>query len=173
MRTEISPWVDGLARNKGMIATAAAFLVLVIALVWVAFRWNVAADRLAMLEKKEAEGFLQAPSSSRLVRIDPRAPRTIHIDRGRFPERIDLLFHASSGRHSRFRMSLARRDGTLLVHADQMVRDSNLDLRLSFNTSVLPIGQYVVRVEGYGGRGGKLEPFAEAPVEVISRQGVS
>ena len=58
-------------------------------------------------------------------------------------------------------MSLLRDDGTLLVHADQMVRDSNYDLRLSFNTSMLPAGEYVLRVDGYA-RGGKLERFAEA-----------
>ena len=54
-----------------------------------------------------------------------------------------------------------REDGTLLLHADQLVRDSNQDLRLAFNTSLLPAGGYVIRVEGYG-RGGKLERFAEA-----------
>ena len=62
-------------------------------------------------------------------------------------------------------MSLLREDGTLLLHADQMVRDSNYDLRLSLNTSMLPAGRYVLRVEGYG-RGGKLERFAEARVVV-------
>ncbi len=58
-------------------------------------------------------------------------------------------------------MSLLREDGTLLLHADQLVRDSNQDLRLAFNTSLLPAGRYVLRVEGYG-RGGKLERFGEA-----------
>ncbi len=46
-----------------------------------------------------------------------------------------------------------------------MVRDSNYDLRLSFNTSMLPAGEYVLRVYGYA-RGGKLERFAEATVRV-------
>jgi hypothetical protein len=46
-----------------------------------------------------------------------------------------------------------------------MVRDSNQDLRVSFNTSMLPPDSYVVRVEGVG-RGGRLEPFAEATMQV-------
>ena len=38
-----------------------------------------------------------------------------------------------------------------------------MDLRLSFNTSLLPAGPYVLRVEGYA-RGGKLERVGEARV---------
>ena len=68
--------------------------------------------------------------------------------------------NARSDRYARFRVSLLRDDGTLLLHADQLVRDSNQDLRLSFNTSLLPAGRYRLRVEGYA-RGGKLERFAE------------
>lgn len=169
MRTEISPWLAWLQRHKVVVGTVTAMTTLAVALVWVAFRWNVATDRFEMLEKQAAEGFLQAPSSNRVVRVDPRAPRSIAAARGGFPERIDLLFNARTERYSRFRVSLLRQDGTLLVRADQMVRDSNFDLRLSFNTSLLPAGHYVVRVEGYAPRGGKLEPFGAAPVEIAAR----
>jgi hypothetical protein len=114
-----------------------------------------------MLQKQAEAGFLQAPSSNRTVRIDLRAPGSIAVGGRDFPERIDLRMNARSGRHVRFRVSLLREDGTLLLHADQLVRDSNQDLRLSFNTSLLPAGAYLLRVEGYA-RGGKLERFAEA-----------
>jgi hypothetical protein len=36
-----------------------------------------------------------------------------------------------------------------------------MDLRLSFNTSLLPAGSYVLRVEGYA-RDGRLEHLGEA-----------
>jgi hypothetical protein len=65
-------------------------------------------------------------------------------------------------------VSLLREDGTFLLHADQQVRDSNLDLRLSVNSSMLPAGAYVLRVEGYA-RGGKLERLGEAPLRVAGR----
>jgi hypothetical protein len=65
-------------------------------------------------------------------------------------------------------VSLLRDDGTLLLHADQMVRDSNLDLRLSVNTSMLPTGAYLLRAEGYA-RGGELERFGEAQLRVAGR----
>jgi hypothetical protein len=168
MRTEISPWLEWLERHKLVAGVAAAMTALVVALAWVSYRWNIATDRLEMLEQRAAAGFLQAPSSSRTVRVDPRSPRPIAIGRGDFPERIDLRFNARTTRHARFRMSLVREDGTLLVHADQMVRDSNQDLRLSFNTSILPAGQYLVRVEGYA-RAGKLTPFAEVRVAVTEQ----
>jgi hypothetical protein len=164
MQTEISPWLEWLKRHRVAAGTAAAITVLAVALVFVAYRWNIAEDRLELLERRAAEGFLQAPSSSRAVRVDPRSPRPITIARGGFPERIDLRFNARTKRYSRFRMSLVRADGTLLVHADQMVRDSNYDLRLSFNTSILPAGEYLLRVEGVG-RGGRLEPFAGARIQ--------
>ncbi len=168
MPTEISPWIERLKEHKVVIGTTTALVVLVVALVWVAWRWGVAEDRMELLEAKAAAGFLQAPSSTRNLRIDLRSPRLIALDGGGFPQRIDLLLNARTKQYARFRVSLVRADGTLLVHADQMVRDSNDDLRLSFNTSMLPDGRYEIRVEGYA-RGGSMERFAEAPIQVAGR----
>ena len=168
MPTEISPWIERLKQHKVVIGTTTALVVLVVALIWVAWRWGVAEDRLEMLEQKAAVGFLQAPSSTRNLRIDLRSPRLVALDGGGFPQRIDLLLSARTKQYARFRVSLVRADGTLLVHADQMVRDSNEDLRLSFNTSMLPDGPYEIRVEGYT-RGGRMERFAEAPLRVSGR----
>jgi len=161
MHTEISPWVEKLKPHRITIGIGALVLVLLVELIWVAWRWGVAEDRMEMMQKQAEAGFLQAPSSTRMVRIDLRAPRLVSIGGGAFPERIDLLMNARTKQYARFRVSLLRDDGTLLVHADQVVRDSNFDLRFSFNSSILPAGAYVIRVEGYG-RGGKLERFAEA-----------
>jgi hypothetical protein len=161
MHTEISPWIERLSPYRLVIAIGAGALVLVIALAWVAWRWSVAEDRMEMLQKQAEAGFLQAPSTTRTVRIDLRAPASVSVGGGEFPERVDLILNARTQRYARFRVSLLRDDGALLVHADQLVRDSNFDLRLSFNTSMLPPGRYLVRVEGYA-RGDRLEPFAEA-----------
>lgn len=161
MHTEISPWIEKLSPYRLVIALGAAFLVLLVALAWVAWRWSVAEDRMELMQQQAATGFLQAPSSNRLVRIDLRAPSQAGIGGGEFPERVDFLVNARTSRYARFRVTLLRDDGTLIAHADQMVRDSNMDLRLSLNSSILPAGHYVLRVEGYG-RDGKLERFAEA-----------
>jgi hypothetical protein len=163
MHTEISPWVERLKPHRAAIGIGALLLVLAVALAWVAWRWSVAEDRMELMQKQAEAGFLQAPSSNRTVRIDLRQPGVVSVGGRDFPERVDLRINARTTRYARFRVSLLRDDGTLLLHADQMVRDSNQDLRLSLNTSVLPAGRYVIRVEAYA-RGGKLVPFAEARV---------
>ncbi|HKX60028.1 MAG TPA: hypothetical protein VJN00_11695 [Steroidobacteraceae bacterium] len=163
MPTEISPWIQRLSAHRIAVAAGGLLLALAIALAWVAWRWGVAEDRMELLQKQAEAGFLQAPSTTRAVRVDLRAPGTIAVGGRDFPERIDLRVNARTDRFARFRLSLLRDDGTLLVHADQVVRDSNMDLRLSFNTSLLPAGRYVLRVEGYA-RGGRLEHLGEARV---------
>jgi hypothetical protein len=160
MHTEISPWIERIWPHRLAIGIGSALLVLLVALVWVAWRWGVAEDRMEILQRQAEAGFLQAPSSSRTVRVNLRAPAAVTAGGSEFPERIDFLLNARSTRYARFRVSLLRADGTLLVHADQLVRDSNLDLRLSLNSSILPQGAYVLRVDGYA-RGGKLERYAE------------
>ena len=163
MPTEISPWIQRLSAHRFAVAAGGLLLALAIALAWVAWRWGVAEDRMELLQKQAEAGFLQAPSTTRAVRVDLRAPATIAVGGRDFPERVDLRVNARTDRYARFRVSLLRDDGTLLVHADQVVRDSNMDLRLSFNTSLLPAGRYVLRVEGYS-RGGRLEHLGEARV---------
>ena len=160
MHTEISPWIEKLSPYRFAIAGAAVLVLLVGSIAWLAYRWNIAEDRMAILQKQADAGFLQAPSSSRAVRIDLRSPKAVSVGGAGFPERIDLYVNARTDRYARFRVSLLRDDGTLIVHADQMVRDSNYDLRLSFNSSILPAGGYRVRVEGYV-RGGALQFMAE------------
>src|SRR5262245_25460394 len=166
MPTEIAPWIQRLKTHRLAVGTAAVLVILAVALAWVAWRWGIAEDRMAMLQKQADAGFLQAPSSNRAVRVDLRRPASVTVGGGDFPERIDLRLNARSDRYARFRLSLLRDDGTLVLHADNVVRDSNWDLRLSFNTSMLPQGGYFIRVEGYG-RGGRLERLAEVPLRAV------
>jgi len=161
MHTEISAWVEKLSPYRLVIAIGAGVLVLIVALAWVAWRWSVAEDRMELLQKQAEAGFLQAPSTNRTVRIDLRAPASVTVGGGDFPERVDLVLNARTDRYARFRVSLLREDGTLLMHAGPLVRDSNFDIRFSLNSSILPAGRYLVRVEGYA-RSGALERFAEA-----------
>lgn len=168
MHTEISPWIERIKPHRLAIGIGTAMLLLAVALAWVAWRWGVAEDRMELLQKQADAGFLQAPSTNRTVRIDLRAPRVVSMGGGDFPERVDFLVNARTTRYARFRVSLLREDGTFLLHADQQVRDSNLDLRLSVNTSMLPAGAYLLRVDGYE-RGGRLERFGQAQLRVAGR----
>jgi hypothetical protein len=167
MPTEISPWLERLRPHRARIGAGSLVLALALALAWAAWRWGIAEDRMAMLQERADAGFLQAPSSTRTVRIDLRNPGTVSIGGGDFPERVDFLLNARSDRYVRFRVSLLRDDGTLVFHADQLVRDSNLDLRLSFNTSTVPPGDYLLRVAGHL-QDGRLERFAEVALQAAS-----
>ena len=168
MHHEVPPWLEKLQQPKALAGIAGLVLVLVLVLIWMAWRWGIAEDRYEMLQEQAAEGFLQAPSSTRSVRIDPRQSRVIGVGGGDLPQRIDLMIAAVTQSHDRFRVSITRDDGTLVIHADRMVRDSNSDLRLSFNTSLLPAGKYRIRIDGYA-RNGDLQPFEEATMQVAGK----
>lgn len=168
MQHEVPPWLEQLQQPKALAGIAGLILVLVLVLIWMAWRWGIAEDRYELLQEQAAEGFLQAPSSTRSVRIDPRQSRVIGVGGGDLPQRVDLMIAAVTSSYERFRVSITRDDGTLVIHADRMVRDSNSDLRLSFNTSLLPAGKYRIRIDGYA-RNGDLRPFEEATMQVMGR----
>lgn len=169
MQTHYPPWLETIRQPKFLAGAAGLLLALVLALVWVVWRWGMAEDRHAMLQEQAAQGFLQAPSSTRNLRLDPRgAARSASIDGGGFPQRLDIYLAARTDLYDRFRVSLLRADGILLLHADRLTRDSNNDLRLSVNSSVLPNGQYLLRIDGYPRRG-EPERFAEARLTVTGR----
>ncbi|HEU0225603.1 MAG TPA: hypothetical protein VFR29_09220 [Steroidobacteraceae bacterium] len=168
MQHEVPPWLEKLQQPRVLAGIAGLVLVLVLALIWIAWRWGIAEDRYEMLQQQAAVGFLQAPSSARSVRIDPRQSPVVGIGGGGFPQRVDLMIAAATSNYDRFRISISRDDGTLVLHADRMARDSNNDLRVSFNTSLLPAGRYRIRIEGYA-RNGDLQPFEEVSMQVAGR----
>lgn len=168
MRDENPAWMVKLQQPPVLLAGLGLILFLVVVVLVLFWRLGIAGDRYEMLEKRAAEGFLQAPSSTRTVRLEPREFRRAGIDGGGFPQRIDLLVNARSDRYAHFRLTLLRDDGTLVLHADRMTRDSNHDLRFSFNTSLLPDGEYRIRVEGYARNGG-LERLSEMQLLVSGR----
>jgi hypothetical protein len=168
MQDEIPRWLEKLQQPRIVLAGSGLILLLLLALIFVYWRWGITEDRFEMLEKRAAEGFIQPPSSTRTIKVEPRNPRRISIDGGGLPQRIDFLINARTDRYHRFRVSLVREDGTLILHADQLLRDSNYDLRLSINSSVLPDGNYRIRIEGYPRRG-ELERLSEVQLQVAGR----
>jgi len=168
MNTEKPDWTARLQRPGVLAGAAGLILLLVIALCWTIYRWNIAEDRFAMLERQAAEGFIQPPSSTLTVRIDPRAARGADVDAGGLPRRIDLRISTKTDRYELFRVSLLRADGTAVLHAERLARDSNDDLRISFNSTLLPNGHYRIRIEGHTWRG-QLQKVAEAQMQVVGR----
>ena len=168
MEIEYPEWMAKYQKPGVLAGGAILIFVLVVALAWTAWRWNIALDRMEMMQSQAAVGFLQPPSSTRTLRIDPRRGGLTGIDAGGFASRIDLAIAVHSDRFDRYRIALSRDDGTALLHAERLALDSNGELHLGFNTSMLPNGIYRLRVEGYTRRG-ELENYAESRLSVGGR----
>jgi hypothetical protein len=168
MKVEYPEWMARYQKPQVLIGAAALILVLALAFVWTAWRWNIALDRMEMLKAQAAEGFLRPPSSTQTVRIDARAGGLTGIDAGGLPKRIDLAIAVRSDRYARFRIALSREDGTALLHTERLAPDSNGNLHLSFNSTLLPSGFYKLRIQGYSRRG-ELLPFAETRLQIAGR----
>jgi len=168
MNIEYPEWMARYQKPQVLAGAAALILVLALAVLWTAWRWNVALDRMEMLNAQAAEGFLRPPSSTQTLRIDPRAGSFAGVDAGGLPKRIDLAIAVNSDRHERFRIALSRDDGTALLHTERLAPDSNGNLHLSFNSSLLPDGIYRLRIEGYTPRG-ELQRYAESRLRIGGR----
>jgi hypothetical protein len=168
MNVKFPEWMAKCQKPQVLAGAAALILLLALALCWTAWRWGIASDRLEMLQQQAAVGFLRPPSSTRTLRIDPRAARIARIDVAGLPQRIDFLIAVATDRYVQFRVSLLREDGTALLHAERLARDSNGDLRISLNSTLLPNGPYRIRIEGHNWRG-ELQPVAEAQFQLMGR----
>jgi hypothetical protein len=168
MNVEFPEWLARYQKPQVLAGGAVLILVLVVALAWTAWRWNITLDRMEMMEAQAAVGFLRPPSSTQTLRIDPRAGRLTGIYAGEMAQRIDLAIAVNSGRYDRFRIALTRDDGLAILHTERLAPDSNGNLHLGFNTSLLPDGIYRLRIEGYTRRG-ELEMYAESRLSVSGR----
>ena len=168
MKVEFPDWMERFQTPRVLAAGAALILVLVGALAWTAWRWNIALNRLEMMQAQAAVGFLQPPSSTQTLLINPRGGSLTGIDAGGLPKRIDLSIAVISSRYARFRIALSRDDGTSILHTERLAPDSNGNLHLGFNTTLLPDGIYRLRIEGYTKRG-ELEKYAESRLSVGGR----
>lgn len=147
------------------LAAAALIGLLAIATAWSAYRAGIAEDRMEMLEATAAEGFLVPPSTTRTVRADPESPAPIELGGGAAAERVEIRIPARSNDFKVFRVSIARNDGTAVLHVDRLQRDSNGELRLALNSTLLPSGDYSLRIEGITWRG-ETTPLWRLPISV-------
>jgi len=168
MEIEYPEWMARYQKPGVLAGGAVVILVLVAALSWTAWRWNIALDRMEMMQAQAAVGFLQPPSSTQTRHIDPRRGGVTGIDAGGFATRVDLAIAVTSDRFDRYRIELSRDDGTALLHAERLALDSNRELHLGFNSSMLPDGVYRLRIEGYTRRG-ELEKYAESRLSIGGR----
>jgi hypothetical protein len=168
MNIENPEWMAKYQKPQVLAGAVLLILALAVALVWTAWRWNIALSRMEMMEARAAVGFIQPPSSTRALLVDPRAGGLTGIDASGLPKRVDLAIAVIGDRYDRFRISLSRDDGTAILHTERLAPDSNGNLHLGFNTTLLPDGTYRLSIEGYTRRG-VLEKYAESRLSVGGR----
>ncbi len=105
MEIEYPEWMARYQKPQVLAGGAVLIFVLVVALIWTAWRWNVTQDRMEMMQAQAAVGFLQPPSSTRTVHVDLRAGRLIGIDAGGFATRVDLAIAVTGDRFDRYRIA--------------------------------------------------------------------
>ncbi len=160
---ERAPWWHD---RRVPIGAAVAILVLAVATAWSAVRAGIAEDRMAMLETKAAQGFLLPPSTTRTAMAEPGRGDRVAIGGGDAPERVELRMPVRRSDFRLFRIAIARDDGTAVLRADRLQRDSNGELRLALNSSLLPPGAYTVQIEGFTWRG-ETEPIGSVGLAVL------
>jgi hypothetical protein len=141
------------------IGAAGLIGVLLIACTWLAISANIARERMALLEARAQQGFLAPPSTTRTVRVSADSGGSVALGRS-VPERLEIRIEARSNKYNQFRISIQRDDGTAVLHVDRLARDTNGDLRLALNSTLLPPGSYSLRIEGFTWRG-ETEPVGK------------
>jgi hypothetical protein len=84
---------------------------------------------------------------------------------GGAPERLEIRIEARSDKYNQFRVVIGRDDGTAVLHVDRLLRDSNGELRLALNSTLLPPGSYSLKIEGFTWRG-DTEPVGRIRLSV-------
>ena len=139
------------------IALAAALAIaLVLAITsWVGKR---ALDRIYTALRVEAEqGLLYAPTSKAVLRLQPARPGepvpVYPIGARVAPTLAELRIDMSFVRSNLFTAVIRRSDGIYWARLDNLMRDSNGDLRIALNTSALAAGLYDVELDSVSLRG--------------------
>ena len=98
------------------------------------------------------QGSLTPPGTRNSLRIAP--DRTAAVDSARVPvnhavaQMLDLRIDMGYSKVQQFRVTVDKKDQGRVLIIDDLLRDSNGDLKVSFNTSAMTPGRYDVRIEG-------------------------
>lgn len=138
-----------LTLGSGIVAIAA-----IACLFW---RENSHQDQLKALQAESRSLQVRAADSVRSYRLTPSAnlpaSPTLQLGWPDPPQLLDLRFDVSGSQFNTFQISIEKKDEARLLQIRRMARDSNKELRLSWNSSAFGPGEYQLRLEGYNWRG--------------------
>jgi hypothetical protein len=108
-----------------------------------------------------AHGTMSAPVSQRSLALAPdHAPgigaARVTVSHGA-AELVELRIDMSYSKNTQFRVAIDKRDQGRALLISNLLKDSNGDVKIAFNTSALAPGLYDVRVEGLPPRGAPIE----------------
>ena len=128
---------------------------------WALFaRYSLLKGELAETTTRLTQGPLTTPATLSNLRLAP--DRIAGADTARVsvsrsaPQLLDLRINMEYSRASQFRLTVDKEDQGRALIIENLTKDSNGDLRLSFNSSGLAAGTYKVRIEGLPMRGAPL-----------------
>jgi hypothetical protein len=107
--------------------------------------------RLEDAQVQMSRGSLAPPTAVRNLRIQPDRAADVNVAKltvnHAFAQLIDFDIDMNYSPEKRFRVTIDKRDQARVLVLGALTKDSNGDLRITFNTSALGAGQYDVRIQ--------------------------
>jgi hypothetical protein len=148
LREPPTPWWKTMPFIVGLgIAALASLFAL-----WTLFgTYSIVKGDLADARVKLRQGNLEPPATQSTMRVEPdRGPNLggarVAINHAA-PALLALLVDMGFSHAAQFRVIVDKRDQGRALVIENLLKDSNGDLRVTFNTSALPPGLYDVRIE--------------------------
>jgi hypothetical protein len=156
--TELRWWQRPVA-VAALACLATLLLVIAVAAQLTARRERTAAAALAVQLKTAT---LRAATNARALRIPPN-PRSwsaapdASLEWPEPPEMIELFMPVGYARFQVFAVTIDKADEGRMMVLQRLVPDSNLDLRITLNSSAFGPGEYRLRLQGYTWRGQRVD----------------
>jgi hypothetical protein len=159
------PWWKTIYFQVGLAVLAAASLLGLLAL---SGKYALQNSTIADLHERLSHGSLLPPASARTERIQPDRiaglnKSKVYVDVKAKPELVDLHVDMSYTKLNVFRVQMEKRDQGRVLTIDNLMKDSNNELKIAFNSSALSPGQYSVEIDGRPFRG---EPIGEGWLQI-------
>jgi hypothetical protein len=156
-----TPWWKTPYLPIGCVALALASLVALWAL---SNRYELLRSELDDARTRLQQGSLEQPATHNEIRVSPdRAP---HLGKARItvsrsvPVLVDLRIDMNYSTASQYRLIVDKRDQGRALIVNGLLKDSNGEVRLTFNTSGLAAGIYEARIDALPARG-NASPVSE------------
>ncbi len=150
-------------RRPQALVALAVIAVLSLFAFWVLFaKYQLLRSELADARLRAQQGALVQPSAETQVSVVPDADEragqaVVRVDHAS-PQLVELHLDLDHSKYPRYRLVVDKRDQGRVLILNDVEKDSNGELRATFNTSALSAGSYVLRIEAL--------PFQGSPLPV-------